>query len=228
MTLPSFAQHGAALADGSFLRVVNFHNTPAGTADELERDLTAYLDHHDPVTPADLDAFLDTGEWPLSRPGFVAAFYDGYRNNATVAAPVCDRLGLTAWFLPPTGFLATPPAEQEAFARAHDIDVLPSELAQDRLAMTWDDLAAIGARHVVAAHTATHATPAEMRTADDVRRELEAPRATLERVVGTPPLAVAWRLGGPYEAGSPHGAMIRDAGYRFVVSNTAIQRIARP
>ena len=128
-----FARHRAALAAGRFVRVVNYHNTPAGTADELERDLRRYLDRYDPVTPDDLETFFDTGRWPTGRPGFVAAFYDGYRNHVTVAASVCDRLGLRAWFLPPTALLDSPPQAQHAFAAEHDVDVIAEEQAQPEL-----------------------------------------------------------------------------------------------
>jgi hypothetical protein len=222
----SFPQHAAALEAGRHLRVVNYHNTPASLEDELEADLRAYLGAYDPVTPGDLDVFLDTGRWPLERPGFVAAFYDGYRNHATVAGPVCDRLGLTAWFLPPTGFLATPPAEQHAFADAHDMWVLDEELDQDRLAMSFDELAGLAERHVVIAHTATHAAAHLTVAAGDLHREVVAPREDLERVTGRAPLGMVWRLGAPYDPEHVTGRAIRDAGYRFVISNTAIQRIA--
>ena len=228
MSGPSFFQQAQAFREGRFLRVVNYHNTPASEAGQLERELSAYLELYDPVTPRHLDEFYATGAWPLARPGFVAAFYDGYRNNATVAAPVCDRLALTAWFLPPTGWLATDPAQQRAYAEAHDIELLDEELGQDRLAMTWDDLASIGERHVVAAHTGTHAEATDVRTAADARRELVEPRRAIQRCTGQAPAAMAWRYGAPYDPASPVSRALLDAGYRFLVSNTMIQRIAPP
>jgi hypothetical protein len=220
--LPSFGQHAAALAGGRFLRVINYHNTPAGSEEQLERELTAYLDSYDPVGVADLDAFLDTGRWPTDRPGFVAAFYDGYYNHATVAAPVCDRLGLRAWFLPPTAFLDTPTDGQHAFADRQDFWVLDEERDQARLAMSWADLAAIAERHEILAHTATHADRA--RALAEPATELAGPRDRIEQVTGRAPEAVVFRLGDPWDGSAAIGA----AGYRFVVSNTAIQRIARP
>lgn len=218
-----FARHRAALAAGRFVRVVNYHNTPVGTEDQLERDLRRYLEHYDPITPDDLEAFFHTGRWPGDRPGFVAAFYDAYRNHTTVAAPVCDRLGLRAWFLPPTALLDRPPDAQHAFAAEHDVDVISEERAAGRLAMTAAELAAIGRRHVVAAHTATHASVEEV--AADPDGELIGARDRIAAITGTVPTAVALRMGGPYTAGVPQWDAVRAAGYRFVVSNTAIQRI---
>ena len=220
--LPSFGQHAAALAAGRFLRVINYHNTPAGSEEQLEKELSAYLAAYDPVTPADLDIYFDTGRWPGDRPGFVAAFYDGYYNHATVAAPVCDRLGLRAWFLPPTEFLDTPTDGQHEFAERQDFWVLDEEREQERLAMSWDDLAAIAQRHEIVAHTATHASAAQ--AAADPDRELAGPRRRIAEVTGRAPEAVVFRLGDPHGPGLP----VADAGYRFVVSNTAIQRLSRP
>lgn len=213
----TFSGQLAALRAGRFLRVINYHDTPPGTEDELTRELAAYLDRYDPVTPSDLGVFLDTGRWP-GRPGFAAAFYDGYRNHATVAAPVCDRLGLRAWFLPPTGFLAAPSSEQAAYTDRYDF-WMPVAEPGGRLALTWSELAAIGQRHEIVAHTATHA-PADQ-VAADPDGELIAPRRVIAEVTGRAPEAVVFRLGAPWD-GSP---LVPDAGYRWLLSNTAIQRL---
>ena len=156
MSVTERTSHRAALAGGAFLRVVNWHNTPERGRARLRAELVAYLRDHRPVVPEDLDRLFDTGRWGHDRPGLLVAFYDGYRNGASVAAPVCDELGITAWFLPPTAFLDTPVQEQHAFADAHDITLVPEEREQARVAMTWDELEVVGRRHVVAAHTATH------------------------------------------------------------------------
>lgn len=94
--------------------------------------------------------------------------------------------------------------------------------------MTWDDLAALGDRHVVAAHTARHAALEDLATAADVRRELVEPHAAIGSVTGTAPVAIALRRGAAYDPADPAWRPVLDAGYRFVVSNTAVQRIARP
>ncbi len=148
--------HRDALAAGAFVRVVNWHNTPAARRGELRAQLAAYLEHYDPLLPEDLDRFVETGRWHRDRPGFVPAFYDSYRNNVTVAAPVCEELGVTAWFYPPTALLEVEPEQQRAFALEHDVTVLDEE-PEPPWFMTWDDLARLAERHVVAAHTATHA-----------------------------------------------------------------------
>ncbi len=154
-----------AVLHGRHLRVVNWHNTPASHAAELRRELTWYADRFSPVTEADLHAALDTGRWADPRPGVVPAFFDGFASAAEVAAPLCEELGLVGWFYPPTEFLDCPPVQQRAFAAEHDLGVLDEDLPGDApLAMTWDALADLAARHVVCGHSATHASSASVRT----------------------------------------------------------------
>ncbi len=225
----AFGSHERALRAGHLLHVVNWHVTAPGARGraELERVLTAHLAELDPVRPEHLDAWFATGTWPLPRPGFVPAFYDGYREHAEVAAPVCDALGITAWFLPPTGFLDTPPHRQRAFCAAHDIDLPDDPHPDGRLAMTWDELAAIAAQHVVVAHTATHARPEHVRDAASAERELVEPRRRLQEVSGQAVDVVVWRGGLPDDPADPAFRAVRAAGYRYLLSATKVQRLSR-
>ena len=226
MSVTDRASHRAALAGGAFLRVVNWHNTPERGRARLRAELVAYLRDHRPVVPDDLDRLFETGRWGHDRPGLLVAFYDGYRNGATVAAPVCDELGITAWFLPPTAFLDTPVEEQHAYADAHDITLVPEERDQPRVAMTWDELEQLSRRHVVAAHTAHHVTLDDVVTADDVEREVLAPVRRITEVTGRTPPAQVFRYGRPHDAASPAWQAAAAAGVRYALSNTAVERTA--
>ncbi|MEO3890814.1 hypothetical protein [Nonomuraea sp. B5E05] len=226
MTGNGFAQHRAALREGRYLRVVNYHNTPESMADALRRELAGYAASFDCVTLEHLDAFYATGRWPLERPGFIPVFYEGYLNNATVAAPICDELGLVAWFPIITRFLDCPVPEQRAFAEAHDITLVEEELSHDRLAMTWDDVAEIGQRHVVVPHTGSHEEIGRVRTAEDVEREIVRPRRDVERATGREAPAFVWLRGTEFGTSPVQDGWVRDAGYRYQISNTMIQRIA--
>ena len=223
--MTAFPDHQRAFAEGRYLRVVNYHNTPVSQTETLRRELGWYASQYDSVTLEDLDAFHATGRWPKARQGFLPVFYDGYHNNATVAEPICTELGLVAWFFPPTAFIATPVAEQRAFARAHSITIVPEERGEDRLAMTFDDLAAISERHVIAAHTAAHEQCSKVRTADDVHREVLEPAALILAATGKPPAAFAWLRGTPYEPALPGNAALHDAGIRYLFSNTKVERL---
>lgn len=106
--MPAVADLGRRADDlraGRYLRVVNYRNTPAGMAGQLERELAAYAQRFASVTFDDLERFFDTGTWGLERPGFLPVFYEGYRNNAEVAAPICNELGVVGWFLVAKAFI---------------------------------------------------------------------------------------------------------------------------
>jgi len=221
-TLPAVR---SAFAAGAYLRVVNWHNTSRTDRGLLRAELAHYAGRYDPVLPGDLERLFETGAWGRSRPGLLPAFYDGYRNHVTVAAPVCDDLGLRAWFFPPTAFLSVDPDQQEAYADAHDIDLVPEERGQDRLAMTWDELEVLSRRHSVGAHTAHHVPARTVVTEADAEREVHEPVRLLSEVTGRRPAAFAWLFGSPYDAASTAGRAVLAAGIRFQASNTAYQRI---
>lgn len=214
-----------AFADGRLLRVVNWHNTPEGGRATLRAELAWYLQRYQPLLPDDLDRFTDTGRWHLDRPGFIPVFYDSYLNNATVAAPVCDELGITAWFFPTTAILSIPPAEQAALAEQHHFSILEEERGQPAFAMTWDDLAVIAKRHVIAAHTATHAAAKDIATPDDVEREILTPIRQITELTGVVPPAFAFLFGTPPVAGTPAGDAVLSSGIRYATTNTSYLRI---
>lgn len=215
-----------ALLGGRVLRVVNYHNTPARSADALHAELSWYARRFSAVTADDVHVFLDTGRWAQQRPGIVPAFFDGFASAAQVAAPLCEELGLTGWFYPPTEFLDTPVAEQRAFAARHDFGVLAEDLAgAGRLAMTWEELAALAERHVVCGHTAAHAASSTVRSAEEVQRQVLTPLHRLVDVLGAPPAAWAWLGGTPFEAGAPGDEAVRHAGVRLVCSDSLLERV---
>lgn len=219
-------RHVTALADGRFLRLVNYHNTPASRTGTLRRELADVAARYDVVGLAEVDAFFDTGRWPGRRDPVALVFYEGYRNSATVAAPLLDELGLTGWFPVCTDWVACPADQQEVFARSHWIQLLPEELEQDRLAMTWDDVGRLGERHVVTPHTATHASLADVATDDDAERELVRPKDLLEARTGRPAPATAWLFGTSWGVSGWHDAAVRAAGYRYLIGNSLLHRIA--
>jgi peptidoglycan/xylan/chitin deacetylase (PgdA/CDA1 family) len=225
MTILTADYQREVFASGAFVRVVNWHNTPESERGKLRAELAWYAKRYDPVLPEDLDRFFETGHWGKSKPGILPVFYDGYLNNATVAAPVCDELGISAWFFPPTAFLSVDPTEQRAYADAHHITLVPQEREQPRLAMSWDDLEVISRRHVVAAHTANHTQARHIVTTADVEREVLEPVRLIEAVTGTRPPAFAWLYGTPFDPSSLAWRAVLDAGIRYAVSNTVYQRI---
>ena len=218
--------HLDSLAAGRMLRVVNFHNTPSTQRDNYARQFDALAKRFAPVGDASLDQIFDNGSRASDRPGVILAFYEGYRDHFDVAAPLLDEFGLVGWFFVPTAFLDVPAQDQVEYARDRYLGIVPDEYADGRHAMTWDELASIGKRHVVASHTANHVSAASIATADDIEREVSAPARRLAEVLGRQPAHFAWLFGQAFGSNPIADDALRTAGFRYIFSNTRIQRIA--
>ncbi|MHC8419522.1 polysaccharide deacetylase family protein [Streptomyces sp. NB004] len=219
----SFTGHERAFREGRFLRVVNYHNTPEADTEKVRAELRSLAERFDPVTLEDLDAFRATGEWHKSRPGIIPVFYEGYRNNAEVAAPLAEEAGLAGWFFICTAFLDVPVAEQFDYANAHNIDLVPEDREGDRLAMTWDQVADLSTRHVVTPHTASHASAASLETDEAIRYEVLEPKRRMDEVTGQDAACTAFLWGTPFGTNPRVDAAVREAGYRYQFSNTMVQ-----
>lgn len=225
MTHPSFTVQREQLRSGHFIRVVNYHSTPHSAREPLARELAAFARDYAPVTLDDLDRLVETGTWHHDRPGLIPVFYEGYRNSATVAAPLCDEVGLTGWFPIATSFVDCEPAYQEAFARAHWIALVEEDTRGGRIAMSWDEVRDLSRRHVVASHTAHHEGLDTVASDEDIEREVLGSKRALEAVTGRTVPAFAWLHGTSYGLSPRHDAAVRAAGYRYQFSNTMIHRI---
>ncbi|MEZ0166105.1 polysaccharide deacetylase family protein [Kineococcus sp. LSe6-4] len=219
-------QVSEAFVAGRLLRVVNHHDTPASRGEEFRRDLLRYAERFAPVTAQDVHAFCTTGRWPdASRPGIVPAFYDGFASAVQVAVPALEEAGLVGWFYPPTDFLDVPADRQREFARAHEYGVL--EHPPGRLAMTWEELTELSARHEVCAHTATHAASADVTTPEQVVAEVLEPVRRLTAATGRPPASWAWLGGTDPDPTRPGDVALTGTGVRLWTSGTALRRLHR-
>ena len=226
MTALSWPAHRELFAAGRYIRVVNYHNTPASGRLALGRQLAAYRKAFVPVDLAELDRFFETGSWSADEPGFLPVFYEGYRNSFDVAAPLCDDLGITGWFAVCTAFVDCPVGEQELFARSHWIGLVDEEQTGERIAMSWAEIAELSARHVLYPHTASHQGITDVITDEDFRRQVVEPKQRMDAVTGQSAAAFAWLHGSPWGASRRHDDALRAAGYRYLFSNSMIHRIA--
>ena len=206
------------------IRVVNYHLTPATHADVLDREFAALAASYAPVSEADLAQYLTSRRWPLCRPGVLPVFYNGYRNNFDVARPLLDRHGLIGWFMAVTGFSSCPAADQAEFAADHDLTTLQGEYPDGRMALSWDELRTLDARHVVANHTRTHGRAAQTNTAQ-LRDEIAGAQQDFIRELGHPVRSCAWSLGGRYGDNPVADAAVLQAGHDILFSNFAVQRL---
>lgn len=207
------------------VRAVNYHCTPRHRKAEYAAELNRWGQRFSGVTEGDLERFLATGRWHKSKPGLIVALYDSTRNGHDVILPLIESAGLVAWYFVLTGFVNAPPAEQLAYASAHDIGVLADEYPGDRLALSWDELRDAERRgHVVASHARSHVALAPLNQADR-ESEILGSQADLQRELGHP-VKTFVSYGGPaFGTHAPSDALIRQAGYQIVFSNLKIQRI---
>lgn len=218
-----------ALAEGRYVRVVNFHATPRSMAGSLEEQLSRVARSFAPVSHDDLVGLLVRGEWPHEKAGVILNFFDGFRDNYEVAAPILDRLGLIGWFFLVSGWISSRLEDQHAFADNHVIDLPYDEHdypADGRLALLPREISALADRgHVIASHTRTHSPPSPGLTPEDLAREAAGSKRQLEEISGTTVGALAWCEGVALGANAAADAALRNAGYEFIFANHAVQRV---
>lgn len=225
MSTLDWAGHRELFAGGRYVRVVNYHNTPASGRLALRRELARFGQAFTSIDLTELDRFFATGSWTNSDPGFLPVFYEGYRNSYDVAAPICEELGITGWFAVCTGFVECPVGEQELFARSHWIELADEEKHGGRLAMSWDEVAALSVDNVVFPHTASHEGIADVVTDDDLYREVVDPKRRMDAITGQSAAGFSWLFGAPWGSSPRHDQALLEAGYRYLFSNTLISRI---
>lgn len=225
-----------ALAEGRYVRAVNFHATPRRLAAGFEGQISRLAEGFAPVSHDDLTGLLTRGEWPHDRPGVLLNFFDGFRDNYEMIAPILDRLGLIGWFFLISGWISSRPEDQRAFADTHLMN-LPydeGELSRgDRLALSPEEIADLARRgHVIASHTRDHTTASPDFDPDlsleALAREVAGSKRTLEDLAGRPVRALAWREGTPLGTDGRADEALASAGYELLFANHAVQQIPRP
>lgn len=226
MSRLGLARHTAAFRVGHQLTVLNYHNTPARMAGEIRDDLLLMKERFHLADLADLDEFTESGRWPEDRPVAIPVFYEGYADHLSVAAPLCDEVGVTGWFAVCTGWVDCPPEAHEMFALSHTIRLVPEEVGAERIAMTWDEVAQLGDRHIVFPHTASHAAQHEVVSGEDVEREIREPLRKVEAACNRAAPVFAWLHGTAWGCNDRLDRELVDSGYRYLISNTMVHRIA--
>lgn len=127
---------------GSYLRGVNYHQTPREEAGRLREHLAFFAERYQVLDDEGVRAFFAGEPSDDDRPSLVICFDDGQANNHEVAADLLDELGLPGWFFIVTSFVGTTkewsPGHVEHF-------------------MDWDQVRDIDRRgHVIGSHTVAH------------------------------------------------------------------------
>ena len=222
------AQEIAGLVErGTFLRVVNYHATLHADEERFRQEIRAFRECYHPVSVKDLDAWCETGKWPYDKPGLIPAVFEGWRNGYDVMAKVLNEEGFTGWFYLPAFFPDIPVEEQVAYCKPHGLRLFGQEEYDDpRCAMTWDEIREIAKNHVIACHTGNHARLDESLDPEILKKEIVDSRRRLEEMTGAEVTVFCWRGGDEYRRSVFAHSYLKEAGYRYLVSNLKIEKIA--
>ncbi|MDM5326256.1 polysaccharide deacetylase family protein [Neobacillus sp. CF12] len=213
------------ILNGSYIRSINFHNTPYFRVEEYESQFAFYRDHFEPVSEEDLDEFFETKRWNKKKPGLIINFYNGYRNNFDTMYPILEKYDFIGWFFLATEFLSIPANQQKKYASDHTLLLGTNEYEDARFALSWDEVRELSKRHVIASHTKTHSELIESSTDEDMVREIIGSKFEIEEQIQSEISAFVW-LGGKEFAGNPYAASyLHQAGYRYLFSNLKIEKI---
>ena len=215
----------ARLAQGTTIAAVSYHSTPAHRRAEFAAQVARLAQRFDPLTEAGLDAIL-AGRTP-PRPVVMPILYEGFRDNLDVILPLLEEAGLVAWLVIPPGFLDLDPEDQRLYAAAHDLDHPGCDDPGERIALTWEEARGIAARgHVFGCHSRGHVelrpdTPDAM-----LEWEIAGGQALMTRRLGRPARLFCWLRGSAAGLNPRADAMLAREGFRYLLSNLRVQRIA--
>ncbi len=214
------------LVNGSYLRVVNYHNTDPVDAPRFEREIAAFAKYFSPVTMADVDDFFATRVWKKDKPGLIPAVFEGFRNQHDVMLPILEKYGFRAWYYIPSFFMDVPVAQQKRFTEHYDLTVYRPEVYPDgRYAMNWDEVRRIAQHHEICCHTGNHYQIHRDTEDFDMFREIVVSKRVLEEKIGRPVDVFCWLYGEEYNYNTRAHKYLKEAGYRYVVSNLKMEKI---
>lgn len=193
--------------------VVAFHRVWDGSRDELSypvegfTELCRYWRDHYEIMPLErVLTRLAHGDGN-PHPALAITFDDGYADNAEVAAPILDRLGLNATFFITAGYMGT----------GHRFP-WDADLAERPRLMTWAQVRELHREGFgIGSHTLHHARLSSVH-GPELAEELEASKRRLESELGDDVLDFAFPYGQPSDYGFEAAAAVERAGYRCALA----------
>lgn len=216
------------LINGSWIRVVNYHNTRAADARKFEKEMAFFARNFVPVTTDDLDRFFDTREWPYDRPGLIPAVFEGWRTHFDVFAPILEKYGFRGWFYIPAFFPDVPVENQIPYCKPHSLRLFAqADYSDPRCCMNWNEIRALAEKHEICCHTGSHCSVTDEMSEEQIRREIEESKRHLEEKTGKEVSVFCWCGGDDWQGSEHFHKFLTGAGYRFLVSNLKLERIGR-
>ena len=214
------------LINNSYIRVVNYHNTDPVDADRFEREIASFAEHFTSVSIADLDQFFETRKWHKDKPGLIPAIFEGFRNHYDVMLPILEKYGFKGWFYIPSFFMDVPVKEQLRFTQHYDLTVShPENYPDGRYALNWDEVRAIAKNHEICCHTGNHFEIRPDTPDFDMYREIVISKRVMEEKIGRPVDVFCWLYGEEYAYNTRAHKYLKEAGYRYVLSNLKMEKI---
>ncbi len=174
----------AAFAKGppDQLIVLNYHGTQKKYLDNFKEQMAYLKKHYDIISPAQFRDFVALKQ-PVKGKKLLLTFDDGIKNNIR-AIEVLDQLGLSACFFIVPGFIDTnPPQQQEFFIkniRPIINDAIDSE-EEDFMAMSWNDVKSMLAKHTIGCHTYHHTMVKDDLNKEQLQQELITSKEEIEK-----------------------------------------------
>ncbi len=214
------------LINNSYVRVVNYHNTNPIDAARFEAEIKYYSEHFVPVTIKDMEEFFSTKVWPYEKPGLIPAIFEGFRNHYDIILPILDKYNFTGWFYLPSFFMDLPVEEQIPFSETHELTVTNKEMYPDkRVALNWEEVREIASRHEICCHTGSHFQIKNDTSDEDMHREIVESKKRLEEQIGREVEVFCWLYGEEYNYNVRAHKHLKEAGYKYVVSNLKLEKI---
>lgn len=214
------------LINGSYIRVINYHNTNPQDIDRFEAEIKYYSEHFVSVTLKDIETFFETRKWPYEKPGLIPAIFEGFRNHYDIILPILEKYNFRGWFYLPGYFMDVPVEEQIPFSDAHDLTVTNQAMYPDkRVALNWDEVKEIAAHHEICCHTGSHFQIGKETSDEDMHREIVESKRHLEEKIGREVEVFCWLYGEEYNYNIRAHKHLKEAGYKYVVSNLKLEKI---
>jgi len=175
------------------------------TSPDFDRFVRFFARYFDVVPLSELLRRLETGR-DLSM-SLTITFDDGYRGNATIAAPILDRYGLRACFFVATEYIGT--------------DYVPWWDAQNGIEtkwMSWDQVRGLRATgHEIGSHTETHVDLGTV-PRESARREISGGTRRLAKELGEPSGLFAYPFGQLQNMSDENQSLLRELGLQCSLS----------
>ncbi|MDZ7671578.1 MAG: polysaccharide deacetylase family protein [Halanaerobiales bacterium] len=214
------------LEHGSYIRTINYHNTPYFNRDEFEKQLKYFNKYFSSVNENDLAKFFRKKKWHKEKPGLIIAMYNGYRNNYDIMYPLLEKYGFTGWFFVPSAFINKTVNQQKQFADQHTLKLIKDEYQDGRYAINWRELREIANNHVVGSHTKTHEEIIKTSTKEEMKREIIISKKEIEKEIKQKVNSFCWLGGYRFNYNPKATHFIKKAGYKYMFGNGIIEKIS--